>query len=211
MARKNRIHIPGLSLHVIHRGVNHTAIFGDDADRELFLAHLEAAMARFAVAIHVFVLMSTHYHLIVTPESASALPNAMRQLGMRYVRYYNRKYDRIGTLWTGRYTGLFIWDELYWLTCVRYIEMNPVRAQMVTRPEDYRWSSYHAHALGERVPWLTEHTVYTGLGSTDDERRTAYRALCGQPLTEAELVRQRLGTQSPEPLRPYSVLTATPP
>jgi putative transposase len=180
---------------VIHRGINRQCIFGDDMDHEVFLTFLEAAMSRHAVAVHCFALMKTHYHLIVTPGDERALPNAMRRLGIRYVLYYNRKYGRVGTLWTGRYKGLPIEDENYWLTCLRYVELNPVRAQIVHRPEDYRWSSYRVHAFGEPSRWLVEHHLYTAFGRTPEERQAAYRALCSQPLTEADLLRHCSGSE----------------
>jgi putative transposase len=195
MARHARLYFPGLSVHVIHRGNNRTAIFCDDTDCETFLIWFERAMARHDIPVHVLTLMTTHYHAIVTPPSAAALPNAMRRLGTQYASYYNRKYDRIGTLWAGRYRGIPIGDEDYFLTCFRYIEMNPVRAQMVRDPADYRWSTYRVHACLESWDWLTEHAVYTALGETAAERQAAYRALCSQPLSEANLIRQRLARQ----------------
>src|SRR5437867_2102148 len=124
MARRGRLYFPGLSVHVMHRGNNRMAIFGDDTDREMFLLWLQGAMAGQDVAVHVITLMTNHFHALVTPPSKDALPNAMRQLGTCYVRHYNRKYDRIGTLWTGRYRGIPIADENYCLTCFRYIELN---------------------------------------------------------------------------------------
>ncbi len=195
MPRRRRQFFPGLSVHLIHRGVNRTAIFGDDVDREMFLLWLRSAMAGHAIPVHVVTLMTNHYHAIVTPRSESALPCAMRQLGVRYVQHFNRKYDRIGTLWAGRPREIPIGDEKYFLTCLRYIEMNPVRAQIVRDPADYRWSSYRAHALGDGWDWLVEHVVYTSLGETAAERQAAYRALCNQPLGEAELIRHRFARE----------------
>lgn len=166
-------------------------IFRDDADRELFLGLLEAASRRRGVDVHAYVLMTTHYHLIVTPKSKEALPWMMCDLGREYVLRHNRKHGRIGTLWTGRYRPILITDERYWLTCLRYIEQNPVRARMVSAPGDYKWSSFWFHGLGEPHDWLTPHPVYLALGATPEARQAAYRALCGTALNEAELVRQR--------------------
>src|SRR5262249_53323900 len=131
MPRQPRLFFPGLSAHVIHRGVNRLAIFDDEQDHRVFLRHLRDATAAHDVAVHAFALMKTHYHLLVTPGKAVSLPRAMKQLGLRYVRYFNSKYERIGTLWTGRYRGLPIGDDTYWLTCLRYIELNPVHAGVV--------------------------------------------------------------------------------
>jgi putative transposase len=191
MARRPRLYLPGVSVHVIQRGNNRGSIFGDDADHEVFLAFLRAAAARYGVAVHAFALMTNHSHLIVTPGDQRALPHTMKELGARYVQYYNRKHERIGTLWTGRYRALLIDDERYWLTCLRYVEQNPVRAGIVRVPEAYRWSSYGVHALGEDPDWLVLHDLYLSLGQTDQQRQAAYRALCRSPVIEAEVVQQR--------------------
>jgi putative transposase len=166
MGRKPRVYVPGVSVHVIHRGHNRGEIFGDDTDREVFLAFLRTAAGQHRLDVHGFVLMDTHYHLVATPTSKQCLPNAMKELGGRYVDYFNSKYDRIGSLWNGRYRGLLIDDERYWFTCLRYVEHNPVEAQMVPTAEAYRWSSYRFHAFGADVPWLVPHHLYLALGTT---------------------------------------------
>jgi len=186
-----RLYLPGMSNHVIRRGNNRGPIFGDDDDHELFLALLETTAASRGVDVHGFSLMSNHYHLIVTPGTEDALPYMMRDLGREYVLRYNRRYDRIGTLWAGRYRSIVITDERYWLTCLRYIEQNPMRAGMVSTPADYRWSSFGFHGLGRPCDWLVPHPVYAALGSTAEERQCAYRALCDTALPSADLVRQR--------------------
>jgi putative transposase len=185
-----------MSVHVIHRGNNRGSIFRDDVDYVVFLAMLQAAADRYGLAVHVYVLMTNHYHLIVTPSDACALPQAMKALGVRYVLYFNRKYKRVGTLLSGRYRALSICDERYWLTCLRYIEQNPVRAGMVENAGAYRWSSYGVHALGKGQDWLQPHRVYLSLGGNPDERQSAYRALCADPVRDAQLIEQRLGTGS---------------
>jgi REP-associated tyrosine transposase len=195
MARKRRVFVPGLSVHVIHRSHNGITIFHDDAERELFLHYVRTAAAASGVDMHGFVVMSTHWHGLVTPATASALPAAMKMIGEQYVRYFNRKYSRFGTLWTGRYRWLPIRDEAYWLTCLRYIEQNPVRAKMVSTPEAYPWSSYRANALGLDASWLVSHPVYQSLGRTNVDRQAAYRTVCAVMLTDGELAIQRY----PEP------------
>jgi putative transposase len=178
---------------VIHRGNNRVSTFGDDTDFEVFLALLEKAASRRCVSVHGFALMSNHYHLLLTPGDAQALPRMMQDVGARYVRHFNDRYERSGTLWMGRYRSIPVTDERYWLTCLRYIEQNPVRARMIDRAEEYPWSSYRVHALGDSPGWLAQHAVYQALGRSEQERAEAYRAICDAELTEAELVRQRLG------------------
>ena len=193
MQRTRRVYLPDVSLHVIRRGNNRAPIFGDEKDFEFILALLEFTSGRRGVDVHGYGMMTNHYHLMVTPRSAEALPRMIRDLNREYVLRYNRKYGRIGTLWAGRHRAIPITDERYWLTCLRYIEQNPVRARMVDHPGDYKWSSFQAHGMGQSVPWLTPHPVYLALGSTPQERQIAYRAVCGETLNEAELTRQRHG------------------
>jgi putative transposase len=192
MARKPRVFIPGVSVHVIHRGNNRGAIVRDDRDRCTFMSFLRRTTQRHELAVHGFVLMDTHYHLLATPADANCLAGAMKELGERYVRYFNDRHHRSGTLWNGRYRGLPVYDDRYWLTCLRYIEQNPVRARMVRSPDAFRWSSYRVHALGEESDWLTLHWLYLALGSTPQERQMAYRAICDVAVTPSEMVEQRL-------------------
>jgi putative transposase len=191
MGRKPRVYVPGQSVHLIRRGINRCQIFRDDVDRRVFLLMVKEAGVKCGTAFHAYVLMDTHYHALATPLGPEALSDTAKVLNECYVKYFNRKYDRIGTLWTNRPTGVPIDTERYWLTCLRYIEQNPVRAGMVREPADYRWSSFRAHALGERIDWLVEHEVYRALGRTAEERQVAYRAICGVPLTEEELALHR--------------------
>jgi predicted CXXCH cytochrome family protein len=125
MPRRLRLFVPGVSLHVRQRGNNRCAIFGDDGDYESYLLMLRSAMQRHRVSVHGFSLMTTHTHLLLTPTTERGTAKATQQLGVRYVMYFNRKYNRVGTLWTGRYGANAINDERYWLTCLRYIEQNP--------------------------------------------------------------------------------------
>jgi REP-associated tyrosine transposase len=182
MPRSRRIFVAGISVHVIQRGNNRVPIFACRNDFEYFLELLRRFARNFCVTLHAFVLMTNHYHLIVTPTTDKALPKMMKSLNGGYVRYFNRRQERIGTLWNGRYRGLLIEDERYWLTCLRYVEQNPVRAGMVQTPVNYEWSSYRAHAFGKWPAWLTPHAVYQSLGRDDGERQRAYRELSGRPV-----------------------------
>jgi REP-associated tyrosine transposase len=191
MARQRRIFIPGVSAHVIDRGTDRLAIFRDDSDHRVFLAFLQEASSTHSTAVHGYALMRTHYHLIATPSDATALPRTMHETNGRYVQYFNRRYDRIGTLWAGRYRAPLICDERYWISCLRYIEHNPLRAGIVARLEDYRWTSYPFHAMGAPSALLTDHPLIKGLGRTDVERRVAYRALIDPPMSDEELAAEQ--------------------
>lgn len=192
MPNRRRFFVPGISLHVRQRGNNRCAIFGDDRDYQLFLAMLRTATQRFAVDVHGFTLMTTHTHLLVTPNTRDSVGRAMQALGDRYVPYFNRKYQRVGTLWTGRYLAKPINDERYWLTCLRYIEQNPVRARLVIEPGQYKWSSYGVHASGQPSEWLASHRVLDALGSNSAERQRAYKALCATSLTDEQIVTEQI-------------------
>jgi putative transposase len=176
MARRKRVFVPGAAVHVFQRGNNRGPIFHDTEDRHVFLAYLSLAAQR-GTPVHSYCLMTTHYHLLVTPDHDRALPGTIKRLGERYVQFYNRKHARTGSLWDGRYQGEIVADERYLFTCLRYIEQNPVKAGMVARAEDYRWSSYRVHAFGEPSPWLVPHPLYLALGPTPEARQAAYRAL----------------------------------
>jgi putative transposase len=191
MPRSPRIYIPDVSLHVFHRGINHDTIVRDEFDHEQLLRLIVRATVRHGVGVHAFALMRTHYHLVVTPPDEGILPRTMQKIGVGYTRYFNRKYGRIGTMWNERYSAILLDDERYCYNCLRYVDLNPFAAHVVSAPEDYRWSSYRVHALGEACEWLTPHPLYLALGPTAGVRQTAYRAMCAVPLTEAELTLQR--------------------
>ncbi|WP_447969620.1 transposase [Nitrospira sp. M1] len=177
MARLPRFFAPGSPLHVIQRGNNRGDIFFNTSDYPMYLQFLEEASVRNGCVIHSYVLMPNHVHLLLTPEHPESLPKTLQSLGRRYVQHVNATYHRTGTLWEGRYRATLIDSEAYLLTCCRYIELNPVRADMVVHPREYLWSSYHGHASGKRDSLLTPHALYRALGRTAEERQKAYRAL----------------------------------
>lgn len=177
MARGPRYFLPGQPLHVIQRGNNRGAIFFSDTDYPLYRDWLAAAATEYGCAIHAYVLMTNHVHLLLTPRTAESLPRTMQSLGRRYVHHVNRAYRRTGTLWEGRYRAAPIESEAYFLACCRYIELNPVRAGMVAAPGAYRWSSWAAQATGAEDMLLTEHALYRALGASAAERQAGYRAL----------------------------------
>jgi len=182
MPRRRRIVIQGLTLHVTHRGNNRCATFREDSDFESFLASLALAIRRYQFHVHAYALMSNHFHLMVTPGEPGGLSRGMQSLGRRYVRYFNDRHNRSGTLWEGRFRTAIITDERYWLTCLRYVEMNPVRAGLASSPEAYRWSSYRSHALGMADPIVAPHAVFDALANTIEGRRRAWRQMCAVPV-----------------------------
>jgi putative transposase len=196
MARQPRFFAPGVPLHVIQRGNNRGPIFASSRDYRFFLDCLIEASRAHEVSIHAYVLMTNHIHLLATPVDRGGLPRVMQSVGRRYVQHFNRVYGRTGTLWEGRYRAAAIDSDQYFLTCMRYIELNPVRAGMVHHAAQYRWSSYGAHARGATNKLVTDHYLYDGLGSRAEERREAYRQLCEVPLAYADLESIRRATNS---------------
>lgn len=152
-----------------------------------YLLCLKEATEALGLAIHAYVLMTNHVHLLVTPETEASLSKTMQSIGRRYVQYFNHVYGRTGTLWEGRYKSTLIDSERYLLTCMRYIELNPVRAAMVVHPADYPWSSYRANAQGAHDVLLTSHELYRRLARADEERRAAYRQLFRAQIPKAEV------------------------
>lgn len=178
MARLPRFVLPGHPQHVIQRGNNRQECFCAESDYRFYLDKLRSASAKHGCEIHAYVLMTNHVHLLVTPRQPEGIGKMMQTLGRYYVQYYNYCYRRTGTLWEGRYKATLIDSEMYLLTCMRYIELNPVRANhMATHPADYPWSSYRCNALGQEDRLVTPHPEYQRLGKTQEERHAAYRAL----------------------------------
>jgi putative transposase len=191
MPRHARLRIAGLPLHTIQRGNNHAACFTGQADQRLYLALVAELAPRFSCAIHAYVLMTNHVHLLMTPAEATGPSAFMKHLGQRYVQYVNRNHGRSGSLWEGRFRSSIVDSDGYLLRCHRYIECNPVRAGMVASPADYPWSSYRANAFGERDPVITPHARYLALGENDAQRRANYLGLFQGEMTPAELSRIR--------------------
>ena len=185
MPRRARLSLPGIPWHIIQRGNNRSVCFHAEADYQFYLHYLKEFADQFGCALHAYVLMTNHVHLLLTPARADSAGLLMKHLGQRYVQYINRTYQRSGTLWEGRFRSCLMQSEEYVLACYRYIELNPVRAGMVMRPQDYRWTSYHANGLGKANALLTPQDEYRRLGKTDGERREAYRLLFRAHVDEA--------------------------
>ena len=187
MARLPRLIVPHQPHHVIQRGAGQQAVFLDADDYLVFLKYLKEAARQFKVAIHAYVLMPNHIHLLASPADQTGMARMMQWIGRFYVPYFNHKYLRVGTLWQGRYKAAVVDSERYFLVCARYIELNPVRAGLAVHPEDYRWSSYHHHVGIRPDPLIAEHALFWALGNTPFAREAAYRHLFDQAIPAAEV------------------------
>jgi putative transposase len=194
MARQPRIAAAGFPHHVIQRGNNRQAVFTDPADYQRYLALVRQIAAERSVTIHAFVLMPNHVHLLVTPSDETALSRFMQALGRRYVRWFNDRHRRTGTLWEGRFRSTVIEADRYLFACMRYIELNPVRAGLCADPSEYRWSSYRHHVGLGVDPMISDHALFWRLGNTPFERQVAYRHLFDTPLANQELAEIRQAT-----------------
>jgi putative transposase len=183
MARQPRLSLAGYPHHVIQRGNNRQSIFYSDDDRKAYLAWLSEYADKFDVAVHAFVLMDNHTHLLLTPQDDSGVPNLMQALGKRYAQSFNHFHKRTGTLWEGRYKSTLIQDDKYLLTCMVYIDLNPVRAGMVAQPSDFQWSSHKAYIGQQTIPFITPHPLMWTLGNTPFARETTYAKLVASGLT----------------------------
>jgi len=195
MPRTARIVVPEVALHVMQRGNNRSSCFLGGSDYRTYLRYLREYSAQFGCAIHAYCLMTNHVHLLLSPCSTSACSQLMKHLGQCYVQTFNMAHGRSGTLWEGRFRSCLVPTEHYVLACYRYIELNPVRAGMVSAPDEYAWSSFLANALGYEDALITRHAALETVGHQ-------YRALFDSPL-EKQLVEeirtatrngQRLGT-----------------
>ncbi|MBQ0712862.1 MAG: transposase [Porticoccus sp.] len=177
MSRLPRFCPVGLPQHIIQRGNNRSVCFADEQDFSAYAHWLKEYADKFEVSIHAWVFMTNHVHLLATPAKEDGVQLLMQSLGRRYVQYFNFTYRRSGTLWEGRYKSCAVQQEDYLLACYRYIELNPVRAGMVTDPSDYIWSSYHSNGLGVKSTLCTPHSEYMALGDNLEKRLSSYREL----------------------------------
>jgi putative transposase len=200
MPRKPRMYLPEVPCHVIQRGNNRAACFFAERDYHYYLECLGEACDRNAVAVHAYVLMTNHVHLLMTPEDAPGISRVMQSIGRRYVQYINKTYQRCGTLWESRHKASLVDAEPYLLSCYRYIELNPVAANMVNHPGDYPWSSYRHNAQGRPDERLTAHPLYQRLGSSHAERQGAYRELFSSALSPTEVHAIRTAARFSMPL-----------
>lgn len=202
MPRTKRVDLPGVTQHVVQRGNNRQACFFRPGDYARYVQDLREAALKFECHIHAYVLMTNHVHLLVTPPVAGAVSRMMQTVGRRYVRYINDAIGRTGTLWEGRYKSSLVDSERYVLACYRYIELNPVRAGMVVEPAEYPWSSYRCNGLGQDDSLLSPHPLYLRIAGEADERRSLYRELISQALTDEDMAAIRQYVQRQRALGP---------
>ena len=177
MARLPRLSLPGYAHHVLQRGNNGQPVFIDSADYQQFLALLHDHARKFEVAVHAYVLMPNHFHLLLTPHSATGLSQMMQAVGRSYVRYFNDLHGRSGTLWEGRYRSTLLQAERYLLVCMVYVDLNPRRAGLAVAAQDYPWSSYGHYAGLKADRLITPHALFWSLANTPFAREAAYAEL----------------------------------
>jgi len=187
VARKLRETAAGLPLHIIHRGNNRMVCFLDDQDRGCYLNWMNLYRQKYNVSVHAWVLMSNHIHMLCTPHEKYAASQMMKCLAARYVRYFNSKYARTGTLWEGRFKSFPVFCDVYLLTLYRYIELNPVRAHLVSTPREYHWSSYKTNAYGRSSNLITPHSTYLELGKSEKVRQKKYKDLIKESVNQESL------------------------
>ncbi len=172
--------MPGFPIHAMQRGHNRDVVFRSRSDYVFYLGALFEAVEALQIELHAYALMPNHVHLLLSCGSKSALSRLFQSVGRRYVQYFNWRYSRSGTLWEGRYRSCTIDSERYLLECYRYIELNPVRANLVERAEDYVFSSYRHHAGIETDTRLKDHEIFWRIGNTPFDRQSNYKALLAE-------------------------------
>ena len=196
MPRLPRYAAAGQPQHVIQRGNNKAPLFTAAAEYARFSAYLLSARHRHQCEIHAYVLMTNHIHLLITPRQENGIAKLMQSVGIQYVRYFNGRHSRTGTLWEGRYRATLIDSDRYLLACYRYIELNPIRARLVSHPAEYQWSSYAANARGTPDRLISPHALYLNLGRDAIARQAAYQALFRSSIDEATLHAIRSATNT---------------
>jgi putative transposase len=200
MPRKPRFFLPGIPVHIVQRGHSREPVFFEDNDYSAYLHWLQEGAERYKVDIHAYVLMTNHIHILATAHDKDGVSRMMQYIGRRYVPYINHTYGSSGSIWEGRYKASLIHDEEYLLACMRYIELNPIRANMVRSPAYYRWSSYRHNAQGKEDELITPHAIFKALGKTELSRQGAYKELFKAHLDKGVLDEIRSAWQTGTPL-----------
>jgi len=196
MPRNARRKLAQVPLHVVQRGVDRCATFRSNDDFALYLGLLNELGPSFDCSLHAYVLMTNHVHLLLTSGTVDGPSLLMKHLGQRYVQTFNRRFERTGPLWEGRFRSHPVDGGMYFFRCHRYIELNPVRAGMVRHPWEYPWSSYRGNSGLDASIILRPHARYTDLGTSYEERAARYRGYFEHPPTEADLAEIRRSINS---------------
>ncbi len=186
MARLSRIVLPNQPLHIMHRGNNRQDIFESEEDMTRIIEDIAHSLSKSDCYLHAYVIMRNHLHLLITPKDKAQLSKFMQSMANRYVRYFNATRKRTGTLWEGRFKSSLVDSDHYLFALYKYIEMNPIKANMVTHIADYPWSSYQHNALGQTDKLITEHKQYQALAKTPTLRAERYQKLFEQPNTNEQ-------------------------
>jgi putative transposase len=200
MGRPIRQFVAGYPVHVMQRGNDRQDVFRCESDFRFMWTSLKKASEDFAVAVNAYVFMTNHVHLMLTPRDESSISKMMQWTQRRYCRYFNTRYERTGTLWEGRFRASVITRDEYLLNCHRYIDMNPVRARIVSAPRDYAWSSHRFYADAEPNPLVNAHDGLSCLGDDEESRRQGYANLFALPLGRGALEEIRACAKSGRPI-----------
>lgn len=196
MPRQARFILPSYPHHIIQRGHNRQDVFAGSDDFLYYLETLETWKAKLGCKVYAYCLMTNHVHMVIDPgDTPEHLGLLMKRLAGRQTRHINTMQKRSGSLWEGRYKSSPMQIDTYLQACCRYVEMNPVRAEIVDDPADYRWSSCQAKVGRNKQPWLDLDTFYLSLGKSAAQRAKKYTAWLQEPIPETELQLIRAATQ----------------
>jgi len=177
MPRKPRFFLSDIPVHVVQRGASREPVFFEAEDYKAYAFWMKDAAIKYDVAIHAFVLMTNHVHILITAQYGAAVSQFMQHIGRCYVPFINHKYGRSGSIWEGRFKSSLVQSDRYFLAVMRYIELNPIRANMADHPSQYRWSSFHHNSGMKPLSFITTHPVYNALGTNNQERVRNYLLL----------------------------------
>jgi putative transposase len=187
MPRRARLELPGIPMHITHRGVNGGAVFADDADRRTYLDLLARSLDVFTVEVHAYVLMGNHVHLLASSAQRGAISRVMRRVAQCHAQAFNLRHSRSGPLWAGRFKSSPVESDHHLLAVYRYIEANPVRAALAVLPWHYPWSSARANIGRAQDPLVRPHPSFTALAASAEHRACIYRSLLASALAHSDL------------------------
>ena len=178
MPRPQRLQDAGFLHHVVSVGNDRQVIFKSPQDFLTYFDLLDKARKQYPIKIYNFCLMDNHIHLLVEPLEDGSLSRAMEYVAKGYAKYFNKTYHHEGHVFQGRFKSFLVQSERYYFACSRYIDLNPLKSQIVSDPKEYQWTGYKSLAFGEAPPIIMDvHSLYEGLGANEQERRIAYKTL----------------------------------